>query len=101
MIISIRRCGGFAGIDQLLGSVDLDRLPATQTPSIQQRLDALLKAAEREGSAIGADQFRYEVRLQESGRPVKTIPFIDDGDWSGPLPKAISELAHSLDIALN
>lgn len=100
MIISIHRCGGFAGIDQPLGQADVDRLPAEQAKRAKARLDDFLTAQAQDVSPVGADQFRLEVRLRSADQAPRTYAITDDAEGPRPATRALRALAEALAIPL-
>jgi hypothetical protein len=82
MRISVRRSGGFAGIDEQVGTVETTALD----PAARERLETLVRDADFfslpaavEGD-VGADQFRYEISVDDGGRS-RTVAFTGE---SGP-----------------
>lgn len=80
MTITVRRRGGFAGIDERLASVDLGTLPGAVAQQLRDgmaRLDALIAGGQ---PSVGADQIEYAIEIAEAGAPPRTITVIDEGD---------------------
>jgi hypothetical protein len=92
--INVRRSGGFAGIEEQLGSVDTSALdPGTRT-----RLEGLVREADFfalpatvEGE-IGADQFRYEVTVDDDGRR-HTVTFVGESGPAAALKRLVDAVA--------
>jgi hypothetical protein len=85
--ISVRRSGGFAGIDEEVGSVDTATLPSAIRDEVESLVQeagffALPRAVEGE---VGADQFRYAVTVEDGGR-THTVTFVGD---EGPLRRIV------------
>ena len=95
MILTLRRTGGFAGIRETLGTVDTASLGG----AAQRALAAQLKALELEAEpAFGADQFHYEVEIQEPGAASRTLVIVDEGDPSLPGYRVLRDLAQTLGL---
>lgn len=83
MEISVKQSGGFAGISQDLGTVDTEHLnsaKAQQIASALSNVDFFALPATVPGE-IGADQFRYEIKVTDGDRQ-HTVTFYDDGSNS-------------------
>jgi hypothetical protein len=90
MRISVRRSGGFAGIEEEVGSIDT----ASLAPDTRDEVEALVRQADFfalpaavEGE-VGADQFRYEVTVEDGGR-AHTVTFVGD---EGPQVAALRRI---------
>jgi hypothetical protein len=88
--ISVRRSGGFAGIDEEVGSVDT----ASLAPDTRDELEQLVRESDFfalppavEGE-VGADQFRYEVTVEDGGR-AHSVTFVGD---QGPQVAALRRI---------
>jgi len=100
MIISVTRRGGFAGLDQPLGHIDLDELPAEGRAEAQKGIDTLQRLARETPPGAGADRFRYEVYLEKEGRTAPPIIIVDEGEWDRPLSRALADLAQTIGLPL-
>lgn len=98
MILTLRRAGGFAGLQQTLGTVDTAALGG----AAQRALAAQLKILDQLAPvpAPGADLFRYEVEIQEPGAAVRTLVVVDEGDADRPDYRALQDLARILGLSL-
>jgi hypothetical protein len=90
----VRRSGGFAGIEEQLGSVDT----AALEPGARERLDRLIREADFfalpatvEGD-VGADQFRYEVTVDDGGRR-HTVMFVGESGSAAVLKELVDAVA--------
>ena len=90
MRIRVRRTGGFAGIDEEVGSVDT----ASLAPDTRDELERLVRESDFfalpaavEGD-VGADQFRYEVTVEDGAR-AHTVTFVGD---QGPRVAALRRI---------
>jgi hypothetical protein len=94
--ISVRRSGGFAGIEEHVGSVDTAALDAEargRLESLVHEADFFTVPAVVEGE-VGADQFRYEIEVDDGGRS-RTVAFTGE---SGPAA-ALKRLADAVAAA--
>lgn len=97
MLLTLRKTGGFAGFQEVLGTVDSRTLGG----EAQRVLAAQLKVLEQQPPAEpGADRFRYEVEVLETGRPSRVLTITDEGDPESPGMKALAVLGRILDLAL-
>lgn len=90
----MRRSGGFAGIEEELGSVDTAALEA----GTRERLEGLAREADFfalpaavEGD-VGADQFRYEVTVEDGGRR-HTVTFVGESGRAALLKELVDAVA--------
>ena len=97
MQIKVRRTGGFAGIEEELGSVDTASLEGgarEQLETLVREVDFFSLPAAIEGE-VGADQFRYEVTVEDGGRG-QTVVFTGEG---GPQAEALRRLTDAVAAA--
>jgi hypothetical protein len=99
MLISIKQAGGFAGIEQLLGSVDLSALSDDDSQKARSSLQDLIRLAADPASS-GADRFQYEVEMQEPGQAPKSLIIFDEGDPDRPDMRALAGLASALGLSV-
>lgn len=95
MTILIKRCGGFAGGEQRLVSIDTATLPVTIADSLRERMARLTALSAQEPSP-GADRFQYDIEITEPGAGSRKLTVVDEGDPDDPALKevmAILELA--------
>lgn len=92
MKISIKKLGGFAGIEEMLASVDSDRLPKATAGEIRNHLRELSALSTRTSKPVGADQFHYEIEITETGVAPRTVSVIDEGDPNHPAMKHVAAL---------
>jgi hypothetical protein len=90
MIISIRQTGGYAGIEQPIGSIDTATLPPRAAQRVRARLDELAAAA-ADAQPGGADEYRFEVEVAEDGGRRQTFSLTDDSG-TGELPLVLQEI---------
>ena len=97
MILTIRRTGGFAGVEELLGTVDAARLDAEARRRLDRQLEDLsdLTNAYEPSSA---DTFRYEVEVAGPGRTRNLVSVEDEGDPEHPAFKALVALMRTLGL---
>jgi hypothetical protein len=84
--LTLKRSGGYAGIEQEPVQVDSDRLP----PDARERLHTLVKDAGEAPEAIGADLPRYELTIDD-GDDTRTVAWHDDGSEAAAGLRALAE----------
>jgi hypothetical protein len=94
MQVTVRRSGGFAGIDEEVGSVDTASLDAGAREQVERLVEeagffALPAAVEDE---VGADQFRYDVTVSEGGR-THAVAFRGEGPRAETLRRLVDAVA--------
>jgi hypothetical protein len=92
--ISVRRSGGFAGIEEELGSLDTAALAAdarVRLEGVVRQADFFALPAAVEGE-VGADQFRYEVTVEDGGS-AHTVTFVGEG---GPQAQALRRIVDAV-----
>ena len=85
MRITIKRCGGFAGLEEHLAAVDVDTLPKSVADQLQEYVSHLAMLSAQNPPPVGADQFRYEIDIAEPGAQSRTLTGVDAGDPAQPL----------------
>ncbi|MGH3104001.1 MAG: protealysin inhibitor emfourin [Gaiellaceae bacterium] len=80
MQISVKRSGGFAGIEEEVATVDTEQLAAASAERLERLVDEIgffdLPASVSDGE--GADRFRYEVTVAADGRR-HTVTYTEEG----------------------
>jgi hypothetical protein len=93
MKISVTRTGGFAGLTESLGNVDTAALPPAQAAEAARLVQAagfFALPGELPGGNVGADLFRYEVRVEDGARS-HAVAFQDGGQGRpGALPELVA-----------
>jgi hypothetical protein len=90
MMINVRRSGGFAGIEEEVGSVDT----ASLAPDTRDEVEGLVRESDffalpaAVESEVGADQYRYEVTVDD-GEQAHTVTFVGD---AGPQVAALRRI---------
>jgi hypothetical protein len=97
MILSLRRTGGFAGIQDSLGTMDTAVLSGEAQHSLAAQLRELERLAAMPPSPA-ADQFRYEVDIREATQPPRTLVILDEGDATQPAQRALVALMETLGL---
>jgi uncharacterized lipoprotein len=94
MRISVRRSGGFAGIDEEVGSVDTAALDAGAREPIESlvREAGFFELPAAVEGDLGADQFRYEVSVEDGGRS-HTVVFTGESGPAAPLKRLVDAVA--------
>jgi hypothetical protein len=96
MRITIKRTGGFAGIEDDLGSVDLGE---ESRPEVAIALQNLARQLEGNFSP-GADRLHYEIEIQESGKPPRRLIVLADGEPDLPEMRALEALFTALGLTV-
>jgi hypothetical protein len=95
MRISVRRSGGFAGIEEEVGALDTTGLAPEAREELERLVgetDFFALPAAVEGE-VGADQFRYEVTVEDEGR-AHTVTFVGEGgDQAAALRRLVDAVA--------
>lgn len=99
MRITVTRRGGFAGLDQPLGTQDVSGLTESAAAAAARELAKLDDLAEKLESA-GADKYRYEIEVEEPGKAARLLTIADEGDPERPEMKSLAALAAALGIGL-
>ena len=99
VVIHLKRYGGFAGLEQHLGSVDTATLGTELRQEVETHLLALTRLVAGHTSP-GADRLEYEVEVLAPGQHPLRLIVPDEGDPDQPELQALSELAFSLGLAL-
>ncbi len=76
MKVTIKRRGGFAGLNETLAAIDSDDLPGPAADRLRQELMRL--AASLRPPDVGADQLHYDVEIAGDGPP-RRLSIVDDG----------------------
>lgn len=84
MRVSIRRSGGFAGLVEELGSIEVERLPAPEAAMVRAHLAELERWLVANPPEPGADVFLYDVTVVDPPRPVRTLRLADEGASTQP-----------------
>ena len=90
MKVTIKRTGGFAGLDQTVASLDSERLPRDAAEELRRQVSALVAASARP-EPIGADLLHYHVTISDEG-PARTVTVVDEGDPEAPPMKHLQAL---------
>jgi len=79
MNITIRSSGGFAGIEQLVATLDTRRLTTETASRVTQCIDELAAWARSHTEPQGADFLEFEVTISDDERNASRIAVTDDG----------------------
>lgn len=96
MQVTIKRTGGYAGLDQTLVSKDLDTLTANKRSGVVRRLRNLQKAVEEAGPHIGADLMTYEVEVEQVPDVPERLVVVDTGEPGTSPMKQVNGLIAAL-----
>ena len=95
MQISVKKLGGFAGLEEIIAEIDTTQLPATKRQvkeEMVQNIDFFNLPPVIAGEMIGADMFHYEVTIIDGSRK-HTITFGEhESIETAPLHKLIDTL---------
>ncbi|MGH7468767.1 MAG: protealysin inhibitor emfourin [Longimicrobiales bacterium] len=96
MRINITRSGGFAGIEEQLGTIDTSTMQAGQANRLKSWVDDLERNAARAGDHAGADMYRYDVEVRDDAGRSRVFTILHSGDPAEPLPPHLDGLLHAL-----
>jgi hypothetical protein len=85
MQIMIKRCGGFAGLEEHLAAVDVDTLPKPVADKLREHVTHLATLSAQSPPPVGADQFHYEIDIAEPGAQPRRLTVVDEGNPEQPL----------------
>lgn len=94
MRINVRRSGGFAGTAEELGTIDTKTMSREASANITRQVADLARRAEGGDLPIGADMFRYELKVHNDDGTERTIA-IPEEDPS-ELPASLRQLLAAL-----
>lgn len=95
MKISVERSGGFAGLTEKIASVDtkeLVRAKAEPLEKLIERVGFFGLPAVMTGNAVGADQFKYEITVEDGARHHSVAFVEDDSPQTAPLRGLVKQL---------
>ena len=96
MTITVKRSGGFAGIERVLAHVDSSTLTSEQDARARSYITRLSGALANSSVSEGADRFQYEVTVTGDDGGTKSMTVIDKGDPQDPALKIVMELIGSI-----
>jgi hypothetical protein len=96
MQVTVKRTGGYAGLDQTLVSRDLGEMTARKRSGIVRRLKNLSKKAQEAEPQVGADLMTYEVEITEAADLPEHISVVDTGDLEQAPLKQVNDLIEAL-----
>ena len=89
MLIKISRSGGFAGIEEDIGSINTASLDEASVAKVKHWLTDL---NQQQQNAEGADMYRYEIAIHDDAGEDSTLVISGGGDPGRPSPDALREL---------
>jgi hypothetical protein len=95
MNISIKRSGGYAGLEEDLAEMDtalMSKAEAKQVSRLVQSLGFFDLPTALPGGEIGADFFRYEITITQDNRKHTVVFFDDDNPAIKPLRSFVETL---------
>jgi hypothetical protein len=98
MILTLKRTGGFAGLQETLGTVDISALGEAAQDAVATHLKALEQAIS--SPSPGADRLHYEVEILEPGKAARTFVIVDEGEPDHPAHLALQDLARTLGLSV-
>ncbi len=91
MTITIKKTGGFAGIEESIGSIDTADLAPEQSARVRETVVALEQLHASGNQPIGADFMRYEIDVRD-GDDTHHLVFVDDADPDSPYRRPLEAL---------
>src|SRR5262245_61172725 len=92
MKVSIKRTGGYAGIEESIAEIDTDELDHDSASRAKALLAEIEKLAATSSPQIGADLMRYQVTVTEGGRQRK----ITFADVDSPAARQLQDSVHQI-----
>lgn len=96
MRIKIRKCGGFAGIEQDVAAVDTDELASARSDAVIRKVAQLERTLRQESAPVGSDMFRFEVEIEEAGN-TRRFEIVDDENSDRADLRAVDDLVSSIE----
>ena len=96
--IQVKRRGGFAGLDEIVGAIDTARAPAQLAGRARSHVERLLARGARE-DPVGADFLKYEIVVSEGNATPRTITIVDEGRPDDLAMAEVTALLGVLDAA--
>ncbi len=98
MNIRIRQSGGFAGVEQNLGSVDTSDLAQEKATRLEKCIAELKRFEAAAGEApVGADMFRYQIEIRDDQGARQTLVFVHGEPEEAPEP--LQELLEAVEAS--
>lgn len=94
MRITVTRSGGYAGLSEAIADVDTATLPEAKRTRVESAIAAcrFFTLPETVTGGVGADMFRYEITIEDSGRR-HAVAFTDD---DSPASAGLKRLVESV-----
>lgn len=98
MIIRISRSGGFAGIEENLGTINTGNLQKEAAARAEDSIAQITRLLEEKSDypPVGADMLHYEIEIIDEKGGHQSLVLVDEGDDKSPLMKALYGLLDSL-----
>jgi len=90
VLIKISRSGGFAGIEEDLGSINTASLDGASVAKVKHLLTDLNQ--QQQQNAEGADMYSYEIAIKDDAGEGRRLVIGGGGDPGRPSPDALREL---------
>jgi hypothetical protein len=92
MTITIKRSGGYAGVEHVLATVDSSKLTGEQDARVRSLIARLSGLMANRGITEGSDRFEYEVTVTGNGEGTKSVTVIDEGNPQDQAMQIVTEL---------
>src|SRR6476660_5968542 len=92
MKLTIKRTGGFAGIEQTLASFDTERMTKASADQVRKHVEEISTLAAQASKSVGADQFHYEINIMEPWLAPRALTLIDEGNSNHPTMEHVAAL---------
>jgi hypothetical protein len=94
VIIKISRSGGFAGIEESIGTINTSNLQEKVAARVEDSVAEVSRLLnETEGySPVGSDMLQYEVEITDARGVPQKLVLVDEGDDQSPIMKAFYQL---------
>src|SRR3954447_10155514 len=92
MTITIKRSGGYAGVEQVLATVDSGKLTSEQEARARSLIVRLSDLMINRGITEGSDRFEYEVTVTGNGEGTRSMTVIDEGNPQDAAMQIVMEL---------
>jgi len=79
-------------VEENLASIDLQKLPQSVADQVREHVSRLSSLISERRGSVGADQFRYEVAVNDAGRTPRTFTVVDEGNPNDPAVRAIQAI---------
>jgi emfourin len=92
MRLTIKKTGGFAGVEQTLASLDTERMPKASADQLRKHVEEISTLATQASKSVGVDQFHYEITVMEPGLAPRALTLVDEGNPNHPAMEHVAAL---------